>query len=99
VENLFGEETLLSKGADRQGVMTFGEADTVLVGEELGVEVVGSGDVKGVLQEDLAGGGFEEVAAADYFGDLHGFVVDYAGELIAGETCVLRILAKAFTPN
>ncbi len=79
--------------------MTFGEADTALVSEELGVEVLGSGEVKGVLQEDLAGGGFEEVTAADYFGDLHGCVVDYAGELVAGETCVLRILAQAFTPN
>ena len=59
--------------------MAFGEADAVFVGEELGVEVGGCGEVEGVLQEDLAGGGFEEVAAADYFGDVHGCVIDYAG--------------------
>ena len=56
--------------------MTLGEAGAVLVGEEVGVEVGGGGEVEGSLQEDLAGGGFEEVAAADYFGDVGGCVVD-----------------------
>ena len=59
--------------------MAFGEADAVLVGEELGVEVRGRGKIEGALEEDLAGGGFEEVAAADYFGDLGVGVVDHAG--------------------
>ena len=79
LEDLGGGEALLAEGADGEGVVALGEADAVLVGEELGVEVGGRGEVEGALEEDLAGGGFEEVAAADYFGDLHVCVVDYAG--------------------
>ena len=59
--------------------MALGEADAVLVGEELGVEVGGRGEIEGALEEELAGGGLEQVAAADYFGDLSVGVVDYAG--------------------
>ncbi len=59
--------------------MALGETDAMLVGEELGVEVGGRGEVEGLLEEDLAGGGFEKVAAADYFGDLCGRVVDHTG--------------------
>ena len=40
------------------------------VGEKVGVEVGGRGKIEGALEEDLAGSGFEEVAAADYFGDV-----------------------------
>jgi hypothetical protein len=70
---------LLAEGADGEGIVSFGEADAVLVGEELGVEVGGRGEKEGALEENLAGGGFEEVAAADYFGDPGAGVVDYAG--------------------
>lgn len=76
---------MLAEGADGEGVVTFGEADALVVGEELGVEVFGSGEIEGALEEDLAGGGFEEVPAADYFGDSSVGVVDYTGELVAGK--------------
>ena len=78
-ENVDWREALLAESADGEGVVAFGEADAVLVGEELGVEVGGRGEVEGALEEDLAGGGFEEVAAADNFGDLRIGVVDDAG--------------------
>jgi hypothetical protein len=65
--------------------VALGEASAVLVREQLGVEVNGRWEVEGALKEELAGGGFEEVAAADYFGNLHVCVVDDAGELVAGE--------------
>ena len=42
--------------------------------------------MQSALEEDLAGCRFEEVAAADYFGDVGVCVVNYAGELIAGES-------------
>ena len=45
----------------------------------LGVEVGWGGKAQGALEEDLAGSGFEEVAAADYFGDAGVGVVDDAG--------------------
>jgi hypothetical protein len=76
----------LSKRADGQCVVALGEAGAVFVGEQTGVKVGRSGEVKGALEEDLAGGGFEQVAAADYFGNVGVGVIDDAGELIAGET-------------
>jgi hypothetical protein len=79
LEDLRGRQALLPEGMDGQGVVALGETDAVFVGEELGVEVVWGEKVEDSLEEDLAGGGFEEVAAADYFGDLRGCVVDHAG--------------------
>jgi hypothetical protein len=69
----------LTEGTDGEGIVALGEAGAVRVGEELGVEVGGSGEIKGSLEEDLASGGFEEIAAADYFGDIGVGVVDDAG--------------------
>ena len=79
LQNLGGRETLLAEGTDGEGIVALGQADAVLVGEEMGVEVGRGGKEKGALEEDLAGGGFEEVAAADYFGDLGVGVVDDTG--------------------
>ncbi len=89
---------MLAEGADGECVVAFGEADALRVAEEVGVEVGGSGEVEGALEEDLAGGGFEEVGSADYFGDLGGCVVDYAGELVAGEAVVVAGAVR-FTPD
>jgi hypothetical protein len=74
-----------AQGAKAQGVVALGEAVALSVEHEWGVEVGGGWEVQGALQEDLAGGGFEEVAAADYFGDAGVGVIDDAGELVAGE--------------
>ena len=82
MEDLGRCKILLPEGPDGEGVVALGEADAALVGEEMGVEVGGCGKEKGALQEDLAGGGFEEVAAADYFGDVGVGVVDHTGELV-----------------
>ena len=57
------------------------------------------GKIEGALEEDLAGSGFEEVATADYFGNYGVGVVDDAGEVVAGETGVLQIVAKRFAPD
>ncbi len=78
LDDLGRQEALLAEGADGQGVVAFGEADAVVVGEKLGVEVRWRGKIEGALEEDLAGGGFEEVAAADYFSDLGVGIVDHA---------------------
>ena len=43
------------------------------------MEVVGGGVVESALEEDLASGGFKEVAAADDFGDVGEGVVDDTG--------------------
>ena len=34
----------------------------------------------------MAGGGFEKVATANYFGDLRGGVVDHTGQLVRGKS-------------
>ena len=99
LEDLGWQKALLAEGADGQSVVAFGEADAVVVGEKSGVEVGWRGTSEGALEEDLAGGGFEEVAAADYFGDRGVGVVDHAGELVAGKTGVFRIVAKGFAPD
>ena len=88
MEDLGRRKALSPEGADGEGVVAFGEADAVLVGEELGVVIDGRRKQEGALEEDLAGGGLEEVAAADYFGDLSVCVVDDAGQLVAGEAGV-----------
>ena len=69
----------MAEGADGEGVVAFGEADAVGVAEEVGVEVGDGREIEGALEEDLAGGGLEEVGAADDFGDVGVGVVDYTG--------------------
>lgn len=76
---------MLPEGADGESIVALGQADAVPVGEEMGVEVGGRWEVEGALEEELAGGGFEEIAAADYFGDVCVGVVDDTGQLVAGE--------------
>ena len=58
-----------AEGAEAEGVVALGEADAGGVAHEVAVEVGGCREVERALQEDLAGGGLEEVAAADDFGD------------------------------
>jgi len=84
-EDLRRGEALLAEGANREGVVAFGEAEAVFVAEEVGVEVAGCREVEGALEEDLARGGLEKIGATDYFGDLGVGVVDDAGQLVAGE--------------
>ena len=70
---------MLAEGADGEGVVAFGEAETMFVAEEMGVEVAGCREVKGALEENLARGGLEKIGTTDDFGDLGVGVVDDAG--------------------
>ena len=92
---LGGGEALVAQGAEGEGVVALGEADALLIAEERGVEVVDRGEAEGALKEELAGGGFEQVGAADDFGDAHGGVVDYAGELVAGQAAGMGVAGKS----
>ena len=78
MEDFGGRQALLTEGTDGESIMALREADTMFVGEELRVEVCGSREIEGALEEDLAGGGFEEITTADYLGDVGVGVVDYA---------------------
>jgi hypothetical protein len=48
------------------------------------VIVIKFGKAKCPLQQDLASGGAEKVGSADDFGDLHGGIINYDGELVSG---------------
>ena len=85
LEDLGGRQALLPEGTDGEGVVALGEANAMLVGKESRVEVGGRGEKERALKEDLAGGGLEQVAAADYFRDVGLGVVNNAGELVAGQ--------------
>ncbi len=80
-----------AEGAEREGVVALGETEAGGVAQEVAVEVGWRGIAEGALQENLAGGGLEEVAAADDFGDVGESVVDGAGELVAGEADVVGV--------
>lgn len=77
-------EAALAESADTERVVAFGQANTGCVGDEGAVEPGGTREAEGALEEDLAGGGLEQVGSANNLGDAHGFVVGYAGELVAG---------------
>jgi hypothetical protein len=76
---LGGCETLFAKDPDGEGVVTLCQTDAMLVGEEMGVKVRWGLQAKSALEQDLASGRFEEVAAADYFSDVCIGIVDHAG--------------------
>jgi len=44
--------------------------------------------IQSAVEQELAGGGFEQVFAADDFGDAHGGVIHDDGELIRGDVVV-----------
>ena len=77
-----------AKGAEAERIVAFGEAEAVFVAHEGAVEKGGRGPAEREVEEKLAGGGDEEVLAADDLGDLHGVIVHGAGELITGEIVV-----------
>jgi hypothetical protein len=84
-EDVEGSEALLSQGADAKAVMSLCEAAAIVVDNELAVEPGGEREAEGAVQENLSGGGLEQVGAADDFRDAHEVIVDDAGELVAGD--------------
>lgn len=68
--------------------MAFGEADASFVCNQRAVIEFGWSQVQGSIEQELASGRFEQVFAADNFGNVHGGIVDDDGELIGGEVIV-----------
>lgn len=62
--------------------MSFGQPFTGLVAQQWAVVEDWGGEVQCPVEEDLAGGGTEEIGPAHHFGDLHGVVIDHDGELV-----------------
>ena len=63
------------------------------------MEVIGGGKAERALEKDLASGGFEQVGAANDLGDALVGVVDDAGELVAGQADVGRIVGEWAAPD
>lgn len=68
--------------------MTFGEADSGVVGHQGAMVKGGRGEGKRVVKQKLAGGGEKQVRATDDFGNPHSAVVHKNGELIGGNIVV-----------
>ncbi len=98
-EDFGWQYALLPEGADGEGVVALGEADAVFVAEQVGVDVCDGGKAEGALEKDLAGGGLEQVGAADDLGDALVGVVDDAGELIAGQADVGWVVGEGLSPD
>ncbi len=73
-----------AEGAEGEGVVAFGEALAGVVGHERAVIKGGSRNAEGAEEEELAESGFDEVGAADDFGDVEIRVVDGGSKLVAG---------------
>jgi len=71
----------------------------VLVAQQSGVEVANWWKAERVLQEDLAGGGFEQVSAADDFGDALVGVINDASELVAWQADIAGSAGERATPD
>lgn len=77
---------LLAEGADRESVVTFGEAFTIGTGDQRAVIPGRRFQFQGAIQQNLPRRGLEEIGAADDFSDPHGGVIDDAGELVGRHT-------------
>ena len=64
--------------------MAFGKAGAGFISHEGTMVEGGRGQGKRTEEQELAGGGEQEVRAANDFGDLHGGIVHDDGELIRG---------------
>ncbi len=75
----------MAEGLDFEAAAALGESATFGVAHERAMETGGRNGSKGAVEQDLAGGGGEEVGAADDFGDAHGDVVHDHGEFVGGD--------------
>ena len=70
--------------AKAECIVAFSEADAGVIEHQRAVIKRRWLEFEGAVEEKLAGGGKQEVSAADDLGDLHGGIVRYHGELVGG---------------
>jgi len=68
--------------------MALGEAGARFVREQGAMVKLGQGKVEGAVEQYLARGGFEQVLAADDFGDAHGRIIHHHRKLVGGNVIV-----------
>ncbi len=74
----------LAQGLKRERVVAFGETLAGGVRDERAVIPQRRGETERAVEQELAGGGLDEVGTADNFRDAHGGIIDYNGELVSG---------------
>ena len=72
----------VAEGLDFESARAFGQAASFGIAYEWAVEPLGLLRVEGLMQEDLAGGGGEEIGAPDDFGDSGEDVVHHNREFV-----------------
>jgi len=85
----FWRGSLGAQGAEAEGVVALGETTAGFIGHQRAMIKSGWLEGKGAVEQELAGGGFEEVRAAHDLGDAHGVVVNSDGELVGGKVVAL----------
>ena|SRR5436190_1689536 len=74
--------------AEAEGVVAFGEARAGFISEERAMAKLWWSQAKRAVEQQLAGGGFEEVFATHDFGDLHRGVINDYCELVSRDAVV-----------
>ena len=82
MEDLGWGLALVAEGLDFESARAFGQAVSLGIAYERAVEPLGWLRAEGLMQEDLAGGGGEEIGASDDFGDSGEDVVHHNREFV-----------------
>ena len=72
-----------AQAAQAQGVMAFGQPDALFVGHQRAVKELGRWHPKRSMQQQLSGGGREQIGAAHHLRDPHRRVVHHDGKLVS----------------
>ena len=86
--NLLWIAALFTEVAQAQCVVAFGEAGAAFIQHQGAVKESRRGQTERAVEQELAGGGNEQVGTAHDFGDLHRGVIGDAGELVGGHVVV-----------
>ncbi len=81
----FGGVAGFAEFTEAEGAVAFGEALAAGIDHQGGVVELGRLEAEGFVEEQLAGGGDEQVLAADDLGHAHGGVVDHHGQFVGGD--------------
>src|ERR1035441_3923912 len=85
-QNVHWRKPALARCAQAQRVVALGQAAAVPIHHQTAVKPGGIVVSQGAIEQDLAGGGLEQVGATHHFRDAHGRVVGHTGKLVAGHS-------------
>ena len=86
--DLFRALPLGAQGAEAEGVVAFGQANAVLIGQQRAVKEGWSGQAESTVEEQLPSGGPEQVLPPNHLGDVHGRIIHHHGQLVRRQVIV-----------